>query len=48
MPLLRIRNPWGEHEWRGSWSDGAKEWTLVDEAEKKRLGLVFDADGEFW
>ncbi|OQR72424.1 calpain-A-like [Tropilaelaps mercedesae] len=48
MPLIRIRNPWGEHEWRGAWADGSKEWSLVDEEEKEHLGLKFDADGEFW
>ncbi|XP_028967496.1 calpain-A [Galendromus occidentalis] len=48
MPLIRIRNPWGEHEWNGSWSDGSKEWSLVDESQRESLGLTFDADGEFW
>lgn len=48
MPLIRIRNPWGEHEWKGSWSDGSKEWSLIDENERDSLGLTFAADGEFW
>ena len=25
--FLVIRNPWGEGEWTGPWSDGSKEWT---------------------
>lgn len=25
--FLKIRNPWGNSEWTGRWSDGSKEWT---------------------
>ncbi|XP_015786845.1 calpain-B isoform X3 [Tetranychus urticae] len=49
IPLIRIRNPWGnEAEWKGPWGDGSREWTLVSEEEKKSLELNFDHDGEFW
>lgn len=24
--FLKIRNPWGESEWKGRWSDGSEEW----------------------
>ncbi|CAH1992190.1 unnamed protein product [Acanthoscelides obtectus] len=49
IPLLRLRNPWGnESEWNGAWSDGAPEWRFISEAEKEELGLTFDNDGEFW
>ncbi|XP_044749559.1 calpain-B-like isoform X5 [Coccinella septempunctata] len=49
IPLLRLRNPWGnEVEWNGPWSDGAPEWRYILDADKKKLGLIFDNDGEFW
>ncbi|XP_076318532.1 calpain-B-like [Tachypleus tridentatus] len=49
IPLIRIRNPWGnECEWKGAWSDRSPEWTLVNENERKELGLTFEHDGEFW
>ena len=24
---MQLRNPWGDHEWKGSWSKGSKEWS---------------------
>ena len=43
------RNPWGSHvEWRGSWCDGSRDWELLEEGEAERVGLHFDADGEWW
>jgi len=49
IPLLRIRNPWGnEHEWVGAWSDRSQEWQYIPEGEKQELGLTFESDGEFW
>jgi Ca2+-binding EF-hand superfamily protein len=43
--LLRVRNPWGSHEWKGRWSDGAKEWTPQLQQE---LHAVFGDDGSFF
>ncbi|KAL7069749.1 hypothetical protein ACQ4LE_011145 [Meloidogyne hapla] len=49
IPLLRIRNPWGnEQEWNGPWSDNSKEWTQLPAELKKDMGLNFAHDGEFW
>ncbi|KAL0859933.1 hypothetical protein ABMA27_010257 [Loxostege sticticalis] len=49
IPLLRLRNPWGnEAEWNGAWSDKSPEWRFIPESEKEELGLNFDDDGEFW
>lgn len=25
--LIQLRNPWGETEWKGDWSDQSKKWT---------------------
>lgn len=43
--LVMIKNPWGESEWSGPWSDGSKEWT--PEA-LKDLEFQFGDDGIFW
>eukprot|EP01129_Flabellula_baltica_P016956 TRINITY_DN9254_c0_g1_i1.p1 TRINITY_DN9254_c0_g1~~TRINITY_DN9254_c0_g1_i1.p1 ORF type:complete len:998 (+),score=248.60 TRINITY_DN9254_c0_g1_i1:24-2996(+) len=43
--LVKCRNPWGKYEWKGRWSDGAKEWTpsIIQE-----LDVVFADDGTFY
>jgi hypothetical protein len=46
--LLRIRNPWGEQEWNGPWSDESPEWHHVPENIKRDMGVVDAQDGEFW
>ncbi|KAK2145002.1 hypothetical protein LSH36_711g00022 [Paralvinella palmiformis] len=48
IPLVRIRNPWGDsHEWKGAWSDDSEEWNTVSQKEKDSLGLRYEHDGEF-
>ncbi|KAF2359806.1 Peptidase C2 calpain large subunit domain III [Trinorchestia longiramus] len=49
IPLVRIRNPWGnEAEWNGPWSDQSEEWQFIPQEEKEEMGLTFEHDGEFW
>ncbi|XP_063730384.1 calpain-8 isoform X2 [Eleginops maclovinus] len=47
VQLVRIRNPWGQVEWTGSWSDGSSEWNHVSQDEKSKLNHEAE-DGEFW
>uniref|UniRef100_A0A8C8DWD8 Calpain 9 n=1 Tax=Oryzias sinensis TaxID=183150 RepID=A0A8C8DWD8_9TELE len=46
VKLIRVRNPWGQVEWNGAWSD--KEWDYIDKKEKDRILQNSLEDGEFW
>lgn len=48
IKLIRVRNPWGQVEWNGPWSDSSPEWRSVNLEEQKRLGHAALDDGEFW
>lgn len=49
VPLLRLRNPWsGTSEWNGPWCDSSREWSMISDYDKRKIGLCFEADGEFW
>ncbi|CAH1781191.1 unnamed protein product [Owenia fusiformis] len=48
MQMIRLRNPWGKCEWNGAFSDGSKEWEKIEKADRDKIGLTFDDDGEFW
>jgi hypothetical protein len=44
--LVQIRNPWGQFEWGGKWSDHSEEWT---EEYLEAFEPKFDNDdGTFW
>nr|XP_015218038.1 PREDICTED: calpain-2 catalytic subunit-like isoform X1 [Lepisosteus oculatus]XP_015218039.1 PREDICTED: calpain-2 catalytic subunit-like isoform X1 [Lepisosteus oculatus] len=47
VQLVRVRNPWGQVEWTGPWSDNSREWDYIDPKEKVRLDNAAE-DGEFW
>ncbi|KTG44426.1 hypothetical protein cypCar_00026265 [Cyprinus carpio] len=47
VQVVRIRNPWGQVEWTGPWSDNSKEWNSVKPEEKAKLDYSAE-DGEFW
>ncbi|XP_076823919.1 calpain-5-like [Clavelina lepadiformis] len=46
--MIKLRNPVGSTQWRGSWSDRSDEWSLISESEKRKMGLTLDEVGEFW
>ena len=39
-----LRNPWGEGEWTGAWSDKSSEWTPELRAQ---VGCNIEDDGTF-
>lgn len=43
--LIKLRNPWGNFEWTGDWSDQSPNWT---EEIKHELNLQDEDDGTFW
>lgn len=47
--VVKLRNPWGEQEWKGKWSDGNEIWETVSQGEKERVGYTNNShDGIFF
>ena len=45
--LVKLRNPWGQGEWRGAWADDAPEWDAEPRLKQDLLQRAED-DGVFW
>ncbi|KAM7398850.1 hypothetical protein PAMP_018159 [Pampus punctatissimus] len=48
LTMIRMRNPWGQREWNGAWSDSSEEWQKVSKSEREKIGVTVQDDGEFW
>ena len=46
VKLVKIRNPWGQFEWDGDWSDKSSKWT--DEMKNAFNPILDEDDGTFW
>ncbi|XP_078064364.1 calpain-2 catalytic subunit-like, partial [Mustelus asterias] len=46
VQLVRIRNPWGQVEWTGAWSDSSSQWNGISAEDRNRLRNHTE-DGEF-
>lgn len=43
--IVKLRNPWGNFEWKGDWSDESDKWT---EELKEQYNVTVADDGCFW
>ena len=46
--LVKLRNPWGQGEWQGAWSDSDPAWQSISEEDKKKIGYNVEDDGCFF
>ena len=47
ITLCQIRNPWGQGEWTGAWSDEAGEWDENPDV-AEQVGHKVEDDGTFF
>ena len=43
--VVRLRNPWGNGEWNGDWSDSSSTW---NSATKLKVSHIKKDDGDFY
>jgi len=48
LRMLQLRNPWGEFEWTGAWSDGDSKWESNPQVAKACEYENNKEDGMFW
>ena len=46
--LVKVRNPWGQAEWNGTWGDNYVIWSIIPQEDKDALKFTNEDDGEFW
>ena len=46
--LVKVRNPWGDENYKGAWCDSCAEWDSVSDDIKKELGFEKAKDGIFY
>ena len=44
--LIKMRNPWGRHEWKGDWGDNSPNWT--PDLKRQLNHDAKESDGIFW
>ncbi len=47
VKLLLVRNPWGQHEWKGDWSDDSALYKQLSQTHKE-LRISTQNSGAFW
>ncbi|VDQ02997.1 unnamed protein product [Trichobilharzia regenti] len=47
-PLTMVDGGCGQGEWKGPYSSASSEWDEINLEARKRLGLTFDSETEFW
>lgn len=51
IKLVKLRNPWGDVEWAGDWSDTSELWTEEIRQQIRDQGIIVEEakdDGIFW